>query len=37
MRTDQHEVYDGEHAANDLPPHIDWMAIEQAQPRSAER
>jgi hypothetical protein len=37
MRQDQHDINTGDHAANDIPPHIDWLAIEQAQPRGEEK
>jgi hypothetical protein len=37
MRQDQHDIYTGDHEANNLPPYIDWVAIKKTQPRSAER
>jgi hypothetical protein len=37
MRDDLHDINTGEHEANNLPPHIDWMAIEQSQPRREEK
>jgi hypothetical protein len=37
MRNDQHDINTGDHSANDIPPHIDWLAIELAQPRREDK